>query len=168
MTSAADDYAFRLATARDLPMLGRWLRTPDVVRWWGDPVEQYALLEADLNEPAMVMRIASHRGRPFAYAQDYPVDSWPQPHFAGLPPGARAIDAFIGVPEMLGAGHGSALLGRLARQLIANGAPLVAIDPDPANLRARRAYARAGFVGDALVETGEGAAVLMIFRPSAE
>jgi hypothetical protein len=41
--------------------------------------------------------------------------------------------------------------------------PVVAIDPSVDNLRARRAYARAGFGNDALVDTAEGAAMLMTF-----
>jgi len=59
-------YGFRPAKSSDLPMLRRWLHTPDVVRWWGDPDEQAALLEGDLNEPLMVMRIVSFNGSPFA------------------------------------------------------------------------------------------------------
>ncbi len=145
-------------------MLRAWLQTPEVARWWGDPGEQAALLEEDLDEPRMAMRIVTHEGRPFAYAQHYAIDVWPQPHFADLPRGARAIDSFIGAPDMIGCGHGSAYLALLARRLLAEGASLVAIDPAAENLRARRAYAKAGFRGDALVETEEGPAVLMIFR----
>jgi aminoglycoside 6'-N-acetyltransferase len=69
------------------------------VRWWGDPQEQYGLLEEDLNNPLMVMRIVAHDGRPFGYVQDCDVHTWPQPHFSDLPHGARGIDAFIGVPR---------------------------------------------------------------------
>lgn len=160
----ADAYDFRPATADDLPLLRAWLRTPEVVRWWGDPDEQAKLLEEDLSEPLMVMRIVSFAGCPFAYVQDYAVDSWPQPHFAGLPAGARAIDAFVGEPDMIGRGHGSAFLRLLAERLRAEGAPAVAIDPDVDNLRARRAYERAGFRAAGVVETGEGPAMLMIFE----
>jgi aminoglycoside 6'-N-acetyltransferase len=113
----------------------------------------------------MVMRIVSLDEKPFAYAQDYAVDRWPQAHFAGLPQGSRAIDSFIGEPEMIGLGHGSAYLRLLAARLRADGAPVVAIDPEVDNLRARRAYEKAGFVGDRIVETGAGPAVLMIFEP---
>src|SRR5262249_32139764 len=77
--------------------------------------------------------IVSFAGSPFAYAQDYAVHVWPQPHFAHLPVGARAIDAFIGEPDMIGRGHGAAFLRILALRLIAEGAPLVAIDPDVDN-----------------------------------
>jgi aminoglycoside 6'-N-acetyltransferase len=156
-------YTFRPAEMRDLPLLERWLRTPEVVRWWGEPQQQAVLLREDLNEPRMVMRIVALAGRPFAYAQDYDVQVWPQPHFAGLPPGTRSIDSFIGEPDMIGKGHGSGFLKLLAQQLRAEGAPVVAIDPAVENLRARRAYAKAGFRGDAVVETAAGPAVLMLF-----
>jgi aminoglycoside 6'-N-acetyltransferase len=158
-------YAFRPVVPEDVALLQRWLRTPDVVRWWGKSDEQEALLREDLDEPRMVMRIVSFEGRPFAYAQDYAVHVWPQPHFATLPPGSRAIDSFIGEPKMIGRGHGSAYLRQLAERLRAEGAPVVAIDPDVDNLRARRAYEKAGFRGDAIVQSAEGPAVLMIFDP---
>jgi aminoglycoside 6'-N-acetyltransferase len=92
------------------------------------------------------------------------VQSWPQPHLAGLPAGTRAIDAFVGEPGMLGCGHGAHFLRLLAERLRHEGAPVVAIDPDVDNLRARRAYAKAGFRGDSVVDTGEGPAVLMLFE----
>jgi aminoglycoside 6'-N-acetyltransferase len=146
-----------------MPLLRGWLRTPEVARWWGDPSEQAAMLEADLSEPGMAMLIVSLDAKPFAYAQDYAVDRWPQPHFAGLPLGSRAIDSFIGEPEMIGRGHGSAYLRLLAVRLRAEGAPVVAIDPAADNIRARRAYEKAGFAEDQIVKIGEGLAVLMVF-----
>jgi aminoglycoside 6'-N-acetyltransferase len=146
----------------DLPLLRRWLRTPEVVQWWGDADQQAALLCEDLGEPSMVMRIVSFDGRPFAYAQDYAVHRWPQPHFAHLPAGSRAIDSFIGEPDMLGRGHGSALR-LLALRLRAEGAPVVAIDPALDNLRARHAYEKAGFHVGSVVESGEGRAIVMTF-----
>ena len=113
----------------------------------------------------MRMRIVSSRGRPFAYAQDYGVHAWPQAHLTHLPSGARAIDSFIGLPSMIGRGHGAVYLRLLAEQLCMQGAPLVAIDPDLDNVRARRAYARAGFIGEAPVATKAGLAVLMAYDP---
>jgi aminoglycoside 6'-N-acetyltransferase len=157
-------YAFRPAVRADLPMLRRWLRTPEVLRWWGDAEEQEALLREDFAEPAMVMRIVSFDGRPFAYAQDYEVHAWPQPHFAHLPQGARAIDSFIGEPDMIGRGHGATFLRLLAERLLTQGASILAIDPDRNNVRARRAYARAGFRGDTVVDTEAGPAILMLFE----
>jgi RimJ/RimL family protein N-acetyltransferase len=48
-------------------------------------------------------------------------------------------------------------------RLKVEGAPVVAIDPDVDNARARRAYEKAGFLGDAIVQAGEGLAILMTF-----
>lgn len=159
----AAPYSFRPATPDDLAMLRLWLETPEVRIWWGDPDEQCAMLEADLADPRMTMLIVSLDDRPFAYAQHSDVAHWAQEAFAGLPPGTRAIDMFIGVPEMIGRAHGAAVVQRLALDLRACGAPMVVIDPDPENVRARRAYARAGFAGDQVVETSDGPAVLMVF-----
>jgi aminoglycoside 6'-N-acetyltransferase len=66
---------------------------------------------------------------------------------------------------MIGRGHGSTYLRLLAARLRAEGAPVAAIDPDADNLRARRAYEKAGFVGDRAIETDADPAVLMIFEP---
>jgi aminoglycoside 6'-N-acetyltransferase len=65
---------------------------------------------------------------------------------------------------MLGKGHGSVFLRLLAGQLRHEGAPVVAIDPDIHNHRARRAYIKAGFRGDTEVMTISGPAVLMVFE----
>lgn len=146
-------------------MLRRWLRTPEAMRWWGDPAREAKLLEEDLREPAMVMRIVSFDGRCFAYAQDYDVNAWPQAHLSHLPPGTRAIDTFIGKPDMIGCGHGAAFMRLLARRVLVEGASQVVIDPTIDNIRARRAYTRAGFVGDLPVPTETGPpVVVMTFR----
>jgi aminoglycoside 6'-N-acetyltransferase len=157
-------YSVRPVCADDLPMLRRWLESAETRRWWGDPDFELALIEEDLTNPLMRMRIVSLNGRPLAYVQDHDISAWPQDHLARFPAGTRALDTFIGEPDLIGRGHGQAYMRLIARQLIAEGAPCVVVDPDPDNLRARHAYARAGFGGDRLVRTPEGMAVLMVFR----
>jgi aminoglycoside 6'-N-acetyltransferase len=158
-------YTFRAPEWADFPLLERWLQAPEVVEWWGDPANELALLREDMDEPQMTQLIVSCDDVPFAYAQHFEVHAWPQEHLAHLPPGARAVDAFIGEPDMLGRGHGSKFLRELAEELVAGGAPLVAIDPDEDNARARKAYANAGFRGERVVETESGPVVLMIYGP---
>ena len=155
-------YHFRPFTCGDLPMVARWLGTPEVLRWWGDPKEQIDLITEDLDEPLMRQWIVEHEGRAFAYVQAYPANAWPQPHLTHLPSGAVVIDAFIGEPAMLGCGHGSTFLHVIGEKLLAEGAPIVAIDPDCDNHRARRAYTRAGFVEESIVETADGPVVVML------
>jgi RimJ/RimL family protein N-acetyltransferase len=52
----------------------------------------------------------------------------------------------------------------LAERLCGEGAPLVAIDPAEENLRARRAYEKAGFRLQTMVMTETGPAALMVFE----
>lgn len=163
-----DQYRFRRFTNADLPMVERWLKTPEVARWWGEPEEELALLREDLAQPLMRQWIVEYQGRSFAYVQAYEAHAWPQSHLQHLLTGAQVIDAFVGEPGMLGCGHGSAFLRLLATILIEEGAPIVAIDPAVENLRARRAYARAGFMEETVVQAEQGPIALMVFRKTAK
>jgi aminoglycoside 6'-N-acetyltransferase len=154
-------YTFRRMTADDLPLVGRWLATPEVQRWWSDPHGEVSILEEDLGNPAMAMWIVSHEGRPFAYVQDYDPHAWPRHHFGYLPPGSRGIDQFIGDPDLIGRGHGSAFIRAHVEALFRQGAPAVGTDPDPDNARAVRAYRKAGFVDGLICDTEWGRSLLM-------
>ncbi|MGA7808331.1 GNAT family N-acetyltransferase [Bradyrhizobium sp.] len=155
------DYAFRPMSAADLPLLCRWLAEPHVRQWWGDPDEQYALVSGDLDEPAMDQYIVTAGGAAFCYLQCYELTAW-NTGFDAQPPGTRGIDLLIGELGMLERGHGSALIRRFAEDQLRQGAPRVVTDPAPANRRAIRAYEKAGFERDRLVETPDGPALLMV------
>ena len=155
------DYAFRLMTTADLPLVQRWLSLPHVREWWGDPQEQYALVSGDLDEPAMDQFIFSAAGSPFGYLQCYDLTEW-NTGFGPQPQGTRGIDLFIGELDMIGRGHGSALIRRFVDGRLRKGLARMVTDPDPANARAIRAYEKAGFRGDRLVETPDGTVLLMM------
>ena len=157
-------YGFRPMMPADMPMARRWLTMPEVQRWWGDADVQAQLLEEDLQDPRMSMWIVSHRDRPFAYIQDYDPLAWDMHHFGNLPAGSRGIDQFIGEPDMLNCGHGSAFIRVHVDNLFARGAPVVGTDPDPDNVRAIRAYEKAGFISAAEVLDWEGIPVLLMLR----
>jgi aminoglycoside 6'-N-acetyltransferase len=153
-------YAFRPMLAEDLPTIKRWLGAPHVRQWWHDPAEQFELVSSDLNHPDMAQFIVAADGREFAYLQCYNLSAW-HTGFGAQPEGTRGLDQFIGEVEMLGCGHGSAFVRAFADRLLALGTPRVVTDPDPANARAIRAYEKAGFRRDRLVETPDGTALLM-------
>jgi len=133
---------------------------PHVARWWGRP-EVEAGAEA-LADPRIDMWIVEHDGRPFAYAQDYAPHDWDDHPFAHLPAGARGVDQYIGEPDMLDRGHGTAFILAQCRRLFAEGAPAIGTDPHPDNARAIRAYEKAGFrIASAPLDTRWGRAVLM-------
>ena len=160
----APDYVFRPMTSADLPLVRRWLALPHVVEWWGDPEEQYALVSGDLDEPAMDQYIVSMAGHPFGYLQCYDLTAW-NSGFGTHPRGTRGIDLFVGEPDMIERGHGSALIRAFVDGRLENGAPRIVTDPDPANHRAISAYEKAGFERDRMVDTPDGPALLMVRNP---
>ena len=154
-------YEFVPMTSADLPLIRRWLETPHVSQWWHDPAEQFELVSGDLDHPDMAQYIVVSDARRFAYLQCYDLSDWntglgPQPF------GTRGLDQFIGEADMLGRGHGSAFIRAFTELLLAKGTPRVVIDPDPANTRAIRAYEKAGFSKDRIVDTPDGPALLMV------
>jgi aminoglycoside 6'-N-acetyltransferase len=154
-------YAFRPMTPEDLPSIRRWLAQPHVRQWWGDPSEQYDLVSGDLDEPAMDQFVVSTDGADFGYIQCYDLTAW-NSGFGVQPGGTRGIDVFIGEPGMIERGHGSALIRAFVDARLSAGVPRVVTDPDPSNLRAVRAYAKAGFAKAGMVETPDGPALLMV------
>ena len=63
---------------------------------------------------------------------------------------------------MIEQGHGSAFIRVFVDDLLNNGVPRAVTDPDPDNARAIRAYEKAGFQKQRLVDTCDGPAVLMV------
>jgi aminoglycoside 6'-N-acetyltransferase len=160
----APNYAFHPMSPDHLPMIRRWLATPDVVRWWGDPDEQYALVSGDLDHPDMDQFIVTVDDHAFGYVQCYALGTWNQ-GFGSQPPATRGIDQFIGASDMIGRGHGARFIRQFAEGLLTSGVPRVVTDPDPDNGRAVRAYAKAGFQSDRIVDTPDGPALLMVRNP---
>jgi aminoglycoside 6'-N-acetyltransferase len=157
-------YVFHPMAAGDLAMIQRWLETPEVVRWWGYPDEQYELISGDLDHPDMDQFIVALDGHPFGYIQCYPLSSW-NLSFGPQPAATRGIDQFVGKPDMIGRGHGSRFIRQFVDALLASGIPRVVTDPDPGNGRAVRAYAKAGFQSERVVDTPDGPALLMVRNP---
>src|ERR1700674_715771 len=145
----------------DLPLVRDWLATPHVAQWWGDAGEQFKLVSDDLEHPEMDQFIVLKGERPFGYLQCYDPAAWDHP-FGLLPSGTRGIDQFIGEPDMVDRGHGSAFIRAFIDGLMATGMPRVLTDPDPANTRAISAYEKAGFRADRIVDTPDGRALLMV------
>ena len=121
--STSQRYQFHPFSEADFPMIREWLGQPHVTEWWGDRDEQFALVSGDLAEPAMEQFIVSANGRPFGYLQSFDLVAWPEDSFGAQPRGTRAIDQFIGEPEMIERGHGSAFTRAFVERLFAAGTP---------------------------------------------
>ncbi len=138
-------YDFRTLTSKDLPLVARWLHEPHVAEWWGDPAESLAEIEEAMDDIATEALIVELHGKPIAYLQSYDPHLEDDHPYRDQPFGTLGIDLSIGDPMLVGIGHGSAIIGQFVEELFAEGTPRVIIDPDPANLRAIRAYEKAGF-----------------------
>ena len=145
-------------------MLRQWLQTPDAAAWWGELEDEMKNLAADLHEPGMRRWGVSLDDTPFAFLQDYDPHAWDWHPFNDLPKGTRGIDQTIGIPEMLGRGHGSAFIAQHVARLFEEGAPVVCTDPDPMNTRAIRAYEKAGFTQFEQRSTEWGECLLMLAK----
>jgi aminoglycoside 6'-N-acetyltransferase len=159
-------YSFPRLTRADYPLMREWLAQPHVRAWWGDPDEEIALIDEDIDTGPTDMRLVALGGVPFAYVQDYPVHHWGSPQFAPFPPGARGVDTFLGEASFLGQGHAARYLRQRCGALLDEGATAVVIDPSPDNERAVRAYRRAGFVPRGIAPCEDGDPVLVMeFQP---
>jgi len=130
---------------RDLGRVGAWLRQPEVERWWGPAdVTRAAVAGHDPHESALI----AADGAPVGYL------AWQVPTrqelldagLADLPADLVDIDILIGEPAAMGRGIGAQALELLAERLRAAGVRTIGLATAEANVRARRAYAKAGFV----------------------
>lgn len=135
------------------------------MEWWGDSDEQFEFIREDLESLAMDQFIIAVDDRRFAYLQCYDPTAWPENGLGSHPFGTRGIDQFIGDPNMIGHGHGSACIRQFTDGLLTAGTPRVLTDPDPANARAIRAYEKAGFRTEGVVDTPDGLSLLMVRHP---
>jgi aminoglycoside 6'-N-acetyltransferase len=155
-------YEFAPVKRADLPLLGRWLAAPHVAAWWPDPDVQIADIQDCLGDGAIDIFIVKAKGRPIGYLQCYDPHAEADHPFGAQPAGTRGIDQFIGEPDMIDRGHGPALIGAFVQRLFDAGTVRVITDPDPANGRAVRAYEKAGFTRDRLIDTPSGRTLLMV------
>jgi len=144
------------------PMLLGWLSQPHVRKWWGDPQDELALIREDRTTGETKGFIFSVDGEPAGYIQSwlpaqYECERWAK----DLTPDTPGIDIFVGPAEMTGKGVASRAIRAFVPQLFAGTAPRVIIDPDAGNIRALRAYAKAGFTPYGEWNDSSGRTILM-------
>jgi RimJ/RimL family protein N-acetyltransferase len=148
-----DTYAFHPVAVADLALLRTWLELPHMRKWWGDPEVELGYIR-DMIEGRDTTRpfIFSVDGEAVGYIQYWFIghhqnDTWiaDHPWLAELPSEAIGVDLSIGDPGRLSQGIGSGVLRAFTERLVGQGHKTIIIDPDPDNLRAVRAYEKAGY-----------------------
>jgi aminoglycoside 6'-N-acetyltransferase len=139
-------FDFRPLQTGDLALVRRWLGAPHVARWWGDADEKIADIREHVTSATVRPYLILMDGRPVGYIQSYDIHGEDDHPYNDQPQGTIGMDLSIGEPDLVGKGHGPAIIEAFARRLFDDGAPRVVIDPDPDNARAIRAYEKAGFI----------------------
>lgn len=127
-------------------LLHGWLNQPHAQEWWGEPHEELRLIYA-IEDGEHEPFIAMINYEPIAYIQCW----WPSKHpdlpwQYGMTSTTRGIDITIGDEDNLGKGYGPLIIKHFAAKLFAKGTTRLVIDPRKTNMRAVRAYMKAGFV----------------------
>jgi aminoglycoside 6'-N-acetyltransferase len=140
----------------DFALMARWREKPHVRRWW-DPdeppptCEQIAAQYGTYTHPSSPTTpcIVEIEERPVGYVQFYRWASFPDEAReldidAGA--GTYGIDIHVGEDDALGKGIGTRTVGLLCRHLAEeHGATGFALTTQVGNVRAQRAYEKAGF-----------------------
>ncbi|SHF59431.1 aminoglycoside 6'-N-acetyltransferase [Kaistia soli DSM 19436] len=142
---ASQRYGFRPLEHCDLGRIRAWLSAPHVAAWWDEADFATEKIAAHLSDPAVRSYLILIDGREAGYLQSYDPHAEADHPYQDQPNGTLGIDQFIGEANLIGVGHGPALIATFALQRFAEGVPRIITDPDPANQRAVRAYAKAGF-----------------------
>ena len=133
----------------------RWLLEPHVKRWWDDGVklpypdasiEEYR--EAIRGDDPTYHYLARMDGRPIGMFQHYRIgDDQEYADALALGEDAIGVDLFIGEADLVGRGHGPVMLRQFLREVAFpfHGIDVSVIGPSVTNLRAIRAYEKAGF-----------------------
>jgi RimJ/RimL family protein N-acetyltransferase len=152
------------------PLLRAWLEESHIREWWGDPEEELGFIRdmvegRDTTRPFLMVL----DGDPVGYIQywflghhqnaQWTVD---HPWLLELPSETVGIDLSIGDPSRLSQGIGSTALTAFVGMLRELGHETIVIDPDPANVRAVRAYLKAGFLPIPELEGRTGDDVLIM------
>lgn len=152
--------SLRPATQADVPVLAAWARRPHVIRatsddpaatdaWegadWADEVGKREQLGADVYE----ILIAELDGRPIGMVALQDAHREPEHYWGDVDPGVRALDIWIGEPDLLGRGYGTAMMRQAIARVFADPrAESLVIDPLASNTEAIRFYRRLGFVDE--------------------
>ncbi|UVC08518.1 acetyltransferase [Rhizobium sp. TH2] len=152
------------------PLLGEWLAAPHMREWWGDPEEELGYIRdmvegRDTTRPFLIVL----DGEPIGYIQywflgHHQNEQWTKDHpwLLELPSETVGVDLSIGDPAKLSQGIGSTALTAFVAMLRELGHQTIIIDPDPANVRAVRAYGKAGFTPVPELEGRTGDDVLIM------
>ena len=136
-----------------MPLLLKWLRDPEVSRWYWDDAslsdkELVAKWEGDTREDELVDRYMMQvDGVDIGEIQTNRMADFPEHEVEIGIPDAAGVDLFIGDAKFRHRGIGAEIIQEFINGVVFEDSQIqtVTIDPEPANTIAIRAYEKAGF-----------------------
>ncbi len=143
----------RPATLADVATLERWDRQPHVIACSSDRLDlEVAFDGIDWRDElanqtsGIITFIAEADGRPVGVLQVCDPHTEPSHYWGEIEPGLRAIDIWIGEPDALNGGIGTAMMTQALNDAFADPTvDAIIIDPLNSNTDAHRFYQRLGF-----------------------
>ena len=155
--------SFQKLQFEDIPLMHKWLNEPHVHEWY-DKHEKNTLEEIMkrygpkiTGEKPSYEYLVMYRGEPVGFMQTYKVNDWPEfGDYVGYDDHTASIDLFIGETSFMGKGLGSMMLRKFLRDVVFVNPDISTciIGPEPDNIRAIRAYEKAGFLYVKTVQVG--------------
>lgn len=156
MSFEKKEITFRKLVLSDLPLMHRWLNQPEVHQWY-DKDKKNSLEEiAKRYTPKILGKkptdcyLVLFQRKPVAYIQTYRVNDWPEfGDHIGYDDTTASVDLFIGDQSFMGKGFGNEMLRKFIDEVVFSNESTIqtcVIGPETDNLRAIRAYEKAGFV----------------------
>ncbi len=159
------NFDFRPLTPGDFHILTKWHSEPHIIEAWRgrrSPEEVKSRYTAKLAEEHLEMFIICLRDRPIGFIQAYKAADVKNGWWPDEPETTWGIDLFIGEPDCLNKGLGSALIRRFSDDLLARPkVEKVITDPAPSNKRSIKAFKNAGFIEVGPTATPDGEAILL-------
>jgi RimJ/RimL family protein N-acetyltransferase len=134
------NFEFKKLSQEDLPLVHSWLASPHVREFWrekaaGNFSNFKKTFETKLATKKWSPYIVMLQGKPIGYIQSYVVDEK-----------TFGINQFIGLEEFVDKGLGSMFVKEFTDELLLNKkVTRIITDPGVLNLRAQKAYEKAGF-----------------------
>lgn len=153
---------FQKLEESDLLLVFEWVHKPFVKQWFEhEALEWPAFVErfhTFMESPTIYNFIMYDAERPFGYIRYYAAFEWPDGFGNYEPDGTYGIALYIGEPDYIGKGFGTALLRQFIlkimsdQKVLGNQIVMFIIDPDVQNIAAIRTYQKVGFTFRRLVD----------------
>ena len=134
------NFTFKKISPDDIPLIHSWLTKPHVKEFWSEStvtdLESFRKkMEGKIKDSGVDPFLVVLQGKPIGYIQSYKIDAK-----------TCGIDQFIGVEEFVNKVLGSMFVKEFTDELLKNKKfTRIVTDPTVMNLRAQKAYEKAGF-----------------------